>query len=587
MLTPAAESLANAASVTGRTWRLRAADGEAVRRLCQRLQLPEMAARLLAARGVDAAAADDYLFPTLRRWLPDPLGLKDMDRAVDRLVAAIVGGERIAVLADYDVDGATGAALLLRFLGHLGIGTRLYVPDRLREGYGPSVPAMETLHGEGISLVVTIDCGVNAFAALERAATLGIDVVVVDHHQAPPVLPPARAVVNPNRSDEDGALHYLAAVGVTFLLVVAVNRALRQAGFYADRPEPDLKRWLDLVALGTVCDMVPLIALNRAFVRQGLAVATRAPNCGLAALASHLRLDGAASVHRLGFLFGPRINAGGRVGEADLGARLLATDDAGEATALAVRLDQFNQQRRAIEQAVVEAALDAADASDGLVWATGEDWHPGVLGIVANRLVDHFVKPAIVVSRCGGIATASARSVAGFDIGAAVKAASARGLLLSGGGHAMAAGFRCQPSLLAKVQRHFADAAAAAAANGATARRLDVDGLLTLAAITPEFTHLLEGCGPFGAGNPEPRFAFPDVTVEGVAAVGEGMLRLRLVDDSGRRRQGIVFGNGRHPLSRHLKDFGRGRCHLAARLRPPHAGRAVDLVIDDVATIAP
>jgi single-stranded-DNA-specific exonuclease len=550
-----------------------------------------VAARLLAARGVDADGAEDFLFPTLRRWLPDPSLLKDMTAGTERLRRAVVAGERVAILADYDVDGATGAALLTRFLASVGLATRLYIPDRITEGYGPSPAAMRTLRGEGISLVVTIDCGVNAFAAIEEARALGMDIVVVDHHQPPPQLPPALALINPNRRDEDGGFGYLAAVGVTFLLVVALNRALREAGWFASRAEPDLRRWLDIVALGTVCDMVPLIGLNRAFVRQGLAVADLQTNPGLAALAAQLHLAGAASVHRLGFVIGPRINAGGRVGEPDLGARLLITDDASEAAGLALSLDAFNRKRQGIEHAVFETALAGVlgSAVDGFVWAAGEDWHPGVLGIVASRLVEHFQKPAIVVATRGGIATASARSLPGFDLGAAVRAAGERGLLIKGGGHAMAAGFTAEAPALPALRQCFGGFFSAAVADGPAAKRLPIDGLLSLPSITPELARVIDNCGPFGSANPEPRFAFADVTIESVASVGTKVLRLLLADDGGKRQGGVVFGGARLPLVQQLQRLSRRRCHLAARLRlSSYGGRQrLELLVDDAAIPAP
>jgi single-stranded-DNA-specific exonuclease len=586
----AADAFTVETSLTGRRWWLRQPDQDIVRHLRQRLQVPEIAARLLAARGVTAAAADDFLSPTLRRWLPDPHALKDMASGAGRLAQAIQAGERVAILADYDVDGATGAAVLTRFLRHAGLPARLYVPDRLNEGYGPSEAAIETLHGEGITLIVTIDCGVSAFAALARACALGIDVVVVDHHQAPPALPPAAAVINPNRRDESGQHGDLAAVGVAFLLIVAVNRALRQAGWYVSRDEPDLRQWLDLVALGTVCDMVPLRGLNRAFVRQGLAVAAQRVNPGLAALIDYLRLGAPPTVYQLGFVIGPRINAGGRVGKADLGARLLNSDDASEAAGLAAALDGFNRERQQIEKRTLEAALDgvAGDGGGGgsCIWAAGHDWHPGVLGIVASRLVDHYHKPAVVLSLRGGVATASARSVRGFDLGAAVRTASDAGLLIRGGGHTMAAGFSCEEPRLPALRAHFdAVFAEPAATDAGAAGRLDIDGVLNLSAVSPELARIIDGCGPFGAGNPEPRFGFANVMIERVATVASGVHKLTLTDDSGKRQRAVVFGHDRHPLARQLPGLAQRRCHLAARLRGAASGArlAIELQIDDAA----
>ncbi len=585
----AADAFIVEASLTGRRWQVRASDAETVRHLRQRLQVSEIAARLLAARGVTAADADDFLSPTLRRWLPDPHVLKDMASGAARLLRAIEAGERVAILADYDVDGATGAAVLTRFLRHAGLPARLYVPDRLSEGYGPNATAIETLHREGITLVITVDCGVSAFAALTRAAALGVDVVVVDHHQAPTELPPAAAIINPNRRDERGDHGDLAAVGVAFLLVVAVNRALREAGWYASRDEPDLRQWLDLVALGTVCDMVPLRGLNRAFVRQGLAVAARRINPGLAALAEYLRLGTPPTVYQLGFVIGPRINAGGRVGKADLGARLLSTDNASEAAGIAAALDDHNRERQQIESQTLAAALDGlGDGNNGCcVWAAGRDWHPGVLGIVASRLVEHYHKPAVVLSVRGGLATASARSVRGFDLGAAVRTASEAGLLIRGGGHAMAAGLTCEERLLPALRAHF-DAMFAEQPAGTEAGavgRLDIDGVLNLSAVSPDLARIIDGCGPFGTGNPEPRFGFANVMIEHVATVASGVHKLTLTDDSGKRQRAVVFGHERHPLARQLPELKQRRCHLAARLRGTASGArsAIELQIDDAA----
>ena len=390
-------------SLTGRRWSLTPIDERLAAALAQHHGLPEIVARVLAARGVGLGEVESFLAPKLRDLLPDPCRLKDMRAGAERLAAAITGGERIAVFGDYDVDGATAAALLLRFLSALGAPARLYVPDRLREGYGPNAPALLELRRQGVSLVVTVDCGIAAHDPLAAAAAAGLDVIVVDHHLGRESLPPAIAVINPKRLDDTGGLEHLAAVGVAFLLAVDVNRLLRQAGWYAGRAEPDLRQWLDLVALGTVCDMVPLCGVNRAFVAQGLAIMARRGNAGLRAIGDVAGLAGPPGARDLGFAIGPRINAGGRVGQADLGARLLATDDPDEAVLLARRLDALNRERQAIEQAVMNGAL--AQLGDGgpypLLWAAAEGWHPGVVGIVASRLVERFRRPAVVIGLDG------------------------------------------------------------------------------------------------------------------------------------------------------------------------------------------
>src|SRR5580704_12092892 len=386
-------------SVCGRRWRVRAADGGDAAANAERLALPEIVARLLSQRGIGLAEAPLFLAPRLREQLPDPAHLRDMMPAVERLVCAVRGRERIVVFGDYDVDGATSAALLLRFFAAVGGDASVYVPDRLREGYGPNAPALLRLKAEGAAIVVTVDCGATARDALAEAAAAGLDVIVVDHHVTEPLLPRALAVINPNRLDDESPHGVLAAVGVAFLLVVALNRALREAGWYEGRAEPDLLQWLDLVALGTVCDVVPLAGLNRALVAQGIRVARQGANPGLRALAQVAAANGPIDAYQLGFVLGPRVNAGGRVGAADLGARLLSTDDPVLAAELATRLDGYNRERREIEARTLEAVIaqvEAAPQAHSLVFAAAEGWHPGVIGIVAARLRERFERPACV-----------------------------------------------------------------------------------------------------------------------------------------------------------------------------------------------
>jgi len=410
-------------SLSGRRWEARLTDDRKSLALAQRLGVPELVARVLAARGVGLETAADFLAPSLRALLPDPSCLLDMDAAAERLYQALRDGERVAVFGDYDVDGATSSALLQRFLRALGVDLRVYIPDRLAEGYGPNAPALRRLATEGVRLAVTVDCGISAFGALEAAREAGLEVIVVDHHQAEMRLPPAAAVVNPNRLDQPGGLGQLAAVGVAYLLVVALNRLLRRSGWYAARalPEPDLLAWLDLVALGTVCDVVPLTGVNRALVAQGLKVMARRGNRGLAALCDVAGVAEPPGTYHAGFLLGPRVNAGGRVGEAGLGARLLATEDAGEAASIAARLDGYNAERREIERRVLDQAIEAIEAEGGpgeaLAFAAAEGWHPGVIGIVASRLKERYNLPALVVALDGALGKGSGRSVAGVDLG--------------------------------------------------------------------------------------------------------------------------------------------------------------------------
>jgi single-stranded-DNA-specific exonuclease len=550
-----------------------------------------MVGRLLAARGVGVDDAAAYLHPTLRELLPDPSRFRDMDRAVDRLVRAVVDGEGIAVFGDYDVDGATSAALLQRFFAALGVAVRLYIPDRLTEGYGPNAPALLRLREEGIAVVITVDCGTTAFAALETAAAAGLAVVVLDHHVAEPDLPAAVAVVNPNRLDESAGHCQLAAVGVTFLLVVALNRALRAAGWYgAARPEPDLKQWLDLVALGTVCDVVPLTGVNRALVSQGLKVLAWRGNAGLAALADAAGLKELPGAYHAGFVLGPRINAGGRIGAADLGVRLLTATDAAEAAALACRLDALNAERRAVEQAVLAEAIAQVEAQAtphrALVMASAEGWHAGVIGIVAGRLKERYNRPACVVAVAGGIGKGSGRSVSGLDLGSAVIAARQAGLLINGGGHAMAAGFTVVQDRIPALAEFLGERLAAE--GGAIVPMLEIDGAVAAAAATAELAQLVGRLGPFGSGNPEPRFAITDLRVVRSEVVGDGHVRAMLAGNAGTRLKAIAFRSAEDPLGQALLRGGGAPLHLAGTLRVDswQDRSEVQLIIEDGAAAA-
>lgn len=580
-------------SLLGKQWRVRLADARAGMALAQRLNLPEIVGRVLAARGVQPEEADGFFKPTLKNLLPNPSHLKDMDVAVTRLVQAIREREQVAVFADYDVDGATSAALLERFFRAAGAELRIYVPDRLKEGYGPTAAALLRLQGEGVSTVITVDCGTTAFSALEAAAGAGLDVIVVDHHIGEPRLPKARAVINPNRLDEESPHRVLAAVGVTYLLIVAINRQLRETGWYETRAEPDLLGWLDLVALGTVCDVAPLTGLNRAFVTQGLKVAAKRGNPGIAALADVAGLETRPTAYHLGFLLGPRVNAGGRVGESALGARLLATEDALEASELAAHLDALNGERKRIEAAVLDEAIakiDRTGEAGAIVFAYGEGWHPGVVGIVASRLKERYNRPAFVAALNDGTATGSGRSVPGIDLGSTVLAARQAGLVRTGGGHAMAAGFTAQANGLDAL-RTFLDARVSAALESAGfVPSLGFDGALTPAAATPEFVHLLERLGPFGPGNAEPRFAFANARVAFSEIVGDDHVRCVITDaEGGGRMKGIAFRCIETELGRALLDRGGVSLHLAGHLRADRwQGRDdVQLFIEDAAIARP
>jgi len=558
-------------SFCGRRWRQRTGDDRQGLAIAQRLSVPEIVGRLLAARHLDVDAAPSYLNPTLRELLPDPSLFRDMDRAAERLLQAVTRGEKIAVFGDYDVDGATSAALLHRFFAAIGIAIRLYIPDRLTEGYGPNAPALSRLKDEGIDVVITVDCGITAFAPLQAAAEAGLSVIVLDHHVAEPELPAAAAVVDPSRLDETAGHRQLAAVGVTFLLAVALNRALRASGWYGpSRPEPDLKQWLDLVALGTVCDVVPLTGVNRALVSQGLKVLARRGNIGLAALADVAALKEMPGAYHLGFILGPRINAGGRIGAADLGVRLLTTEDASEAASLARQLDSLNADRRALEQAVLDDAIAQIEGKAGrrqaLVMASAEGWHPGVIGIVAGRLKERYNRPACVIATSNGIGKGSGRSVNGLDLGSAVVAARQAGLLINGGGHPMAAGFTVAGDRIAALGE-FLDARLQAASSGAAVPVLDIDGTLASAAATVDLAQLVARLGPFGAGNPEPRFAITDLRVVRSEIVGDGHVRAVLTGASGSRLKAIAFRSATDPLGRALLGGGGAPLHLAGTLR--------------------
>src|SRR4051812_12798965 len=581
-------------SLTGRRWAERLGDERIALAMAQRHGLPDAICRLLAAREVDLEGVPDFLEPTLRKFLPDPSHLKDMDVAVARLVRAVQQGERIVVFGDSAGDGAPSSALLRRFSRASGGNMGSYIPARRKEGYGPNAPALLKLKEEGAGVVVTVDCGVTAYEPLAEASKAGLDVIVVDHHQAEIVLPQAIAVVDPNRIDEASPHKQLAAVGVAFLLCVGVNRALRDAGWYGDaRREPDLRQWLDLVALGTVADVVPLTGVNRALVRQGLLVMKQRGNPGLAALADIARLREPPGAYHLGFMLGPRVNAGGRVGQADLGARLLASDDRHEVGALALRLDELNAERRAIEREVLDQAIARIEGLYGpdrkglpaALLVESEGWHVGVIGIVASRLVERYGRPAFVVGMDGDLGKGSGRSVKGVDLGAAVLAARQRGLLVNGGGHAMAAGLTVAREQLPHLAQ-FLDARLGPQLGEAPAvRELGIDAALAPGAATQELVGMIERAGPFGAGNALPRFALTGVRVDYAQRVGEGHVRCTLVGQQRGRVEAIAFRAGQSELGPALLDPARPVLHVAGALRiDRYNGReSVRLQIDDAA----
>jgi single-stranded-DNA-specific exonuclease len=577
-----------ARSFSGRRWQLAPADEAAARLLVQEAGLSPATARLLAARGIDAAGVYDYLHPTLKKLMPDPSVLKDMDIAVARVAAALEQGQRIAVFGDYDVDGSVSSALLAEFLAGLSAGPRLYIPDRMTEGYGPSATAFAALKSEGADLVITVDCGASGGAAFETARALGMDVVVLDHHRVER-RPDALAHVNPNQPGDTSGLTYVCAAGVTFLFLVALNRHLRDNGFYAARglAEPDLRDHLDMVGLATVCDVVPLVGVNRAFVRQGLGQLSKLSRPGLKALAEVAKAAPPFTAYHLGFVFGPRINAGGRVGRSSLGADLLIARAAEAAAEFATLLDLHNQERREIEKRILEeaVALAAPQENAPFVLVKGEGWHPGVVGIVAGRLKERFARPAFVAGFEGGMGRGSARGIAGLDIGRMVRGAREAGLIESGGGHAMAAGFSLMAAQLGPF-RDFLHAQFSSADKALEAASiLELEAASSPAAATPALVREIALAGPFGAGNPEPLLGFPDLKVAFADVVGGDHVKLRLVGGDGSRLDAIAFRAVGTPLGDGLLAS-RGRLiHAAGKLRSDDWGgtERAQLQIEDAA----
>ncbi len=578
-----------AASVLGQPWRWRGGvvpggglDGRGA---------DELLHHLFRARG---ASPDDFArlkAPTLRDWLPDPAIFRDMDGAAARLADAIAAGEAIVIFGDYDVDGATSAAVLIRYLRSVGAAVGHYIPDRLLEGYGPSADALVALKAGGADLVVTVDCGTQGYEALAAARAAGLDVIVVDHHKAATALPAALALVNPNRLDEapDAAAHgHLAAVGVAFLLVVALNRLLRQRGAFAAQPEPKLTDLLDLVALGTVADVVPLTGLNRAFVTQGLKVMRARRNVGLTALVDVAGLSRPPVARDLGFALGPRVNAGGRVGKSDLGVRLLTSDDTAEALALAAELDRLNIDRRAIEAEVTDAALALADPASnlGVAVIAGAGWHPGVIGIVASRLKERLHRPVIVVAlQDDGTGKGSGRSVPGVDLGAAVLAARDAGLLIAGGGHAMAAGLTVAADRLDALTTFLNDRLAGAVDGAAGARALDCDAAVAPRGVGLALAETLDIAGPYGQGWSAPRVASGPWTAVDCRVVGEHHVKLVLSGADGARCKAIAFRHADTALGAALAGA-RGRAfYVAGRVkRDDWRGEpSAEIEVDDIA----
>ncbi|HZL40741.1 MAG TPA: single-stranded-DNA-specific exonuclease RecJ [Pseudolabrys sp.] len=560
-------------SATARSWRDRLDERGQARALtiAQRHGVPELLARVLAGRGVEPDEVAAYLDPTIKGLMPDPHGLTGMAAASSRIADAVVHGESVAIFGDYDVDGATASALLAGYLRRCGLDPIVHIPDRIFEGYGPNVDAIRSFAERGVKLLITVDCGTTSMEPLTEAKKLGLDTVVIDHHQADEELPPAVAVVNPNRADDLSGLGHLAAVGLVFLTLVALARELRRHNFWHDgRAEPDLLSSLHLVALGTVADVVPLKGLNRAFVAKGLIALKRREQIGLTALMDASRLTGPPEPWHLGFLLGPRINAGGRIGRADLGARLLLEEDLTEAARIAAELDRLNTERRQIEIVTVAQADAEAMAALGLeekgavVVTAGEGWHPGVVGLVAARLKERYGRPAFAVAlEPGGTGTGSGRSIAGVDLGQAVRRAVREGLLLKGGGHAMAAGITLRKDALAAFRAYLEETLAPAVEAARRERALLIDGAVSAGGVTLALCEMLARAGPYGAGNPEPMLALPAHTLAYADPVGENHVRARFKSGDGKIVNAIAFRAAGQPLGKALLD-NRGRAMHAA-----------------------
>ncbi len=569
-------------SLSGRRWVGPSIEtNRAAELLAQDTTLPPALCQVLARRGVDAMNAASFLDPKLADLLPDPRSLKDMEKAATRFLQAVRNRERIAIFADYDVDGGTSAAQMMTWLRQMGVASTLYIPDRIDEGYGPNEAAMEAL-AQAHDLIVCVDCGILSHGPI--AAAKGADVLVLDHHLGGETLPPALAVVNPNRQDETGDLAHLCAAAVVFLMLVEVNRQMRDSGAKG----PDLMAMLDLVALGTVADVAPLIGVNRALVRQGLKVMARRERVGIVALSDVSRMETAPNTYHLGFLLGPRVNAGGRIGQADLGARLLATDNPHEAAALAERLDALNTERRDIEASVRAAALDQAEERGldaPLVWAAGEGWHPGVVGIVASRLKEATNRPAVVIGLDGAEGKGSGRSVSGVDLGASIQKLAAEGLLIKGGGHKMAAGLTVARDKLEPAMARLSELLEKQGAGQGGPADLKLDGMLMPTAARIELIEDIEKAGPFGAGAPAPRFVFPDVEILFAKRIGDSHLKMTFGDGLGVRIDSICFGAFDTALGPALQNHNGARFHLAGRLEINEWGgrRNVQLRLEDAA----
>ncbi len=580
-------------SLRGRRWRARPADPEITRAHQAQLGISEPLARAMASRGVAIEAGESFLRPTLRALFPDPSCFADMDLAASILVDALVDGLSLTVFADYDVDGASSAAQLVRWFRAMGLDLPIYVPDRMTEGYGPSPAAFRKLNADGVDLVITVDCGAAAYDAIQAAAEVGLKVVVIDHHLMGASTPPASALVNPNRPDCGSGQGVLAAAGVTFVLLVALNREARRRGLFAHRPEPDVRQWLDLAAMGAICDVTQLVGFNRALTALGLRAMSMWRNPGLSALMDVACLaKESAGIFEAGFILGPRINAGGRIGRSDLGARLLSTDAPVEAGDLARELDALNTERKLVESAIVKQAMLDLEQSSNLdpeapvIVVAREGWHPGVVGIVASRLREHYRRPVVVIGidRAGDIAKGSGRSQPGVNLGRAVRAAFESGLLIAGGGHAMAAGLTLRPAAIPEFRDFLCEALAREMSEATADDALDIDVLVTPEAAARTFLEDLQPLAPFGPGNPELMFAIADVRVERAFPMRGGHIRCDLIGLGGGRLKAVAWRSEDTDLGRRLLAAG-GSIHVAGKLKVDdwNGRKGVQFEIEDAA----
>lgn len=575
-------------SLNGNIWSFLAPDDRLTEQAAQKYNLPFLIAKILIGRRIAIDEIPDFLVPKLQNLMPDPYVLKDMEKAAVRIAEAVVKKQKVAIIGDYDVDGATSSSVLRLFLESVGLKPVVHIPER-DEGYGPSIKAVDDFAAEGAELLITVDCGTTAFDVFEHAAEIGLPAIVLDHHEAEVRLPKVFALVNPKRLDESDDypyLKYLAAVGVVFLTVVAVNRCLRGQGFYTAVKEPDLKQWLDLAALGTVCDVVPLLGLNRAFVRQGLAVMAQRKNTGLKALIDKSGINEMPTSYHLGYVLGPRINAGGRVGDSSLGSRLLCCENSFEAAALAEQLDAFNAKRKEIEAYVLLQAMETLEGtpqSYPMAFVYGHDWHQGVIGIVAGKLKERYNLPAFVMSVEADEVKGSARSVPGLDLGALIMAAREKGLLTKGGGHIMAAGFSLTEDKIEEFRAFAGEYIRRSLKNDALTPVLKIDGSIDVAAATPDFVAGLENLEPYGSGNPEPRLMLSHALITKADIVGAGHVRCFLGSMNGGSLKAMAFRCADNEMGKALLNGAGKTFHLAGVLRRDNwQGRnQTQFIIDD------